>query len=131
MAQKEPHTDRSEKSLLSNPMPIEFAEIGKQRIDEFVKMQAELLDKLQETNRQWMERAQSEVNLASEFASRLVASRSIPDAMIAYQEWTSRRFEIMAEDGKRFLANTQKLMETGTRLMSNAGWPATHGGLST
>jgi hypothetical protein len=62
--------------------------MGKKRIDEFVKMQAELLDKLQETNRQWLDRAQSEANLASEFASKLAAARSIPDAMTAFQEWS-------------------------------------------
>ena len=44
-------------------------------------MQGELLDKLQETNRQWFDRAQLETNLASEFASELTAARSLPEAM--------------------------------------------------
>ena len=100
-------------------MPTEFAEMGKKRVEEFVNTQTELLEKLQEMNRQWFDRAQSEANLASEFTSKLTAARSIPEAMAAYQEWTSRRFEMMAEDGKHLLADTQKFMEAATRLLPN------------
>jgi hypothetical protein len=83
--------------------------------------QTELLERLKETNRQWFDRVESEANLASEFASKLTSARSLPDAMSACQEWTMRRFAMMAEDGKHVLADTQKLMETGARLLSN-GW---------
>ncbi len=93
MAQKESHTEKSSSPLL---MPTEFAEMGKKRADEFVKTQTEFLEKLQEMNRQWFDRAQSEASLASEFTSKLTAARSIPEAMAAYQEWASRRFEMMA-----------------------------------
>ena len=119
MAQKEPHTERIGKSLSINLIPTEFAEMGKKRIEEFVNMQTELLNELQETNRQWFDRAQSEANLASEFASKLTAARSIPEAMATCQEWTSRRFEMMAEDGKHLLADTQKFMEAVARVMPN------------
>lgn len=129
MTQKESHT-RTEKSSFSNPIPTEFAAMGKKSVDEFINTQAELLHKLQETNRQWFDRAQSEASLTSQFASKLVAARSIPDAMMACQEWTGRWFEMMAEDSKRLLADTQKFMETGARLMSN-GWPIKSGGVST
>ncbi len=64
MAQKEAYNERTEKPSL----PVEFAGIGKRRIEDCVNAQTELLDKLQETNRQWLERMQSEANLASEFA---------------------------------------------------------------
>ena len=100
-------------------MPAEFAEVGKKRVEEFVNAQTELVEKLQEMNRQWFDRAQSEANLASELAAKLTAARSIPDAMAAYQEWASRRFEMMAEDGKHLLADTQKIMEAATHLLPN------------
>jgi len=130
MVQKESRTARMAKSSHPNLMPTEFAAMAKKRIDEFVDMQTELLDKLQETNRQWFDRAQSEANLASEFATKLTAARSVPDAIAACQEWTSRRFEMMAEDGKHFLSDSQKFMETGSRLMSS-GWPTKSVGGST
>ena len=77
---------QKEKSSSPNLMPAEFAEMGKRRVEEFVHTQTELVEKLQEMNRQWFDRAQAEANLASELASKLTAARSIPDAMAAYQE---------------------------------------------
>jgi hypothetical protein len=115
MAQKE--TQRSEKSSSSNLIPTELVEMGKKRVEEYANIQRELLEKLQETNRQWFDRAQAEANLASEFASKLTAAHSIPEAMSVCQEWTRRRFEMMAEDGKRLFADTQKFMEAAGRLM--------------
>ena len=131
MAQKESHAERTEKSSLPNLMPTEFAELGKKRIEEFVNTQKELVEKLQEMNRQWFDRAQAEANLASELASKLTAARSIPDAMAAYQEWASRRFEIMAEDGKHLLADIQKFMEATTHLLPNGSLIKGGGGHST
>ena len=112
-------------------MPTEFVEMGKKRVEEFVNVQTELVQKLQEMNRQWFDRAQSEANLAPELASKLTAARAIPDAIAAYQEWTSRRFEMMAEDGKHLLADTQKLIEAATRLLPNGSLFKGGGGLST
>jgi len=115
MAQTEVHSERTKQF----PVPTEFAAMVKKRMEGLANAQSELLSELQETNRQWVERMQSEANLASEFHSKLTAARSIPDAMTACQEWTSRRFEMMAEDGKHLLADTQRFMEAGVRLMSN------------
>lgn len=125
MAQKEPRSEGAEKTPLSI-MPFEFAEIfaemGKKRIEDFVNAQTELFEKLQESNKQWVARLQSEANLASDLASKVTAARSIPDAMTACQEWSSRHVEMMAEDGKHLFADAQKFMETGSRLLSNGGW---------
>ena len=131
MAQKESYAERTEKTSSPNLMPAEFSEMGKKRVEEFVNTQRELLEKLQEMNRQWFDRAQSETNLTSEFASKLTAARSIPEAMAAYQEWASRRFEMMAEDGKQLFADAQKFVEAATRLLPNASLIKGGGGSST
>jgi len=111
-------------------MPAEFAPIVKERIEDFVNAQTELLEKLQESNRQWFDRMQSEANLTSEFASKLTAARSIPDAMTACQEWANRRFEMMAEDREHLLSDCQKFTETGAHLLWN-GWQSKSSGVST
>jgi Phasin protein len=115
MAQKA--SEHSKKSSSLNLMPTEFAGMEKKRIEQFVNTQTEFLEKLQEMNRLWFKRAQSEANLGSEFATKLTAARSIPEAMAVCQEWTSRRFEMMAEDGKHLLADSQKFMEAAARFM--------------
>lgn len=121
MSQKESHSARMEKSTPPDLMSAEFAAVGKKRIEDFGKAQTEFVDKLQETNRQWFERIQSEATLASEFAARLTAARSIPEVATAYQEWASRRMGMAAEDAKRVFADSQKLVEAGAHFLSN-GW---------
>jgi hypothetical protein len=104
--------------------------MGRKHVDEFLNAQSELLDKLQETNRQWLDHTQSEANLAFEFVSKLTGAHSVPEATAACQEWTTRRFELMAEDGKRLLADTQKFLERNARLWFD-GWLTKRDGAST
>jgi hypothetical protein len=101
----------------------ELAEMNKKRIETFADAQRELLNQVQESNRQWFDRMQSEAKVASDCANKVIAARSIPEAMTAYQEWASRQLEMTAEDAKHFFADGQKFIEASTRLMS--------GGLST
>lgn len=121
MAQKESQGERVEKSSPFNLMPVELAAMGRKRVDEFLNAQTEFFDKLTETNRQWFDRVQSEAALSSELTSKLVAARSVPEAMAAWQEWSARRLEAMAEDGKHLFSDAQKFAETSVRLLSN-GW---------
>ena len=115
MAQKEANTERTGDAPFAMLAPTAFA------LEDFANTQTELLDKLLETNRQWFDRMQLEANVASELGSKLTASRSIPDAMTAWQEWATRRFEMMAEDRKHLLTDCQIFTETGARLLSK-GW---------
>ena len=121
MSQTERRADKAEKSALSNLIPPELAAMGKKRLDELVAMQTEQLEKLQEVNRNWIDRMQSHAKLGSEFVAKLTAVRSIPDVATAYQEWASRQMAMAAEDATRIFADGQKLAETGARLLSN-GW---------
>ena len=95
--------------------------MGKKSIEELLNAQTELLKNLQETNRHWLEIVQSEAALASKFATKLTTTRSIPDAMTTCQEWSNRQIEMMAEDCKLLVADTQRFMETGARFLSAAG----------
>ncbi len=99
----------------------DFSALGTKRVEEYVSAQTELVKIFEEMNRRWADRVQSEANLASDFAAKLIAARSIPDVLAAGQEWTQHRLELMAEDGKRVLEDTQKLMQSGGRLMLTGG----------
>jgi malate synthase len=130
MAQRETNTEQVRKSEISSLVPPEFTSIGQKRVEELAATQAKLLEKLEESNRQWFERMQSEIHLASEFVSKLTSVRSFLDARAACQEWSSRRLEMMAEDGKHLFSDAQSLMESGARLLLT-GWQANDGGGST
>jgi len=116
MSDTQTHTERAFPFSFNSS---EFAALGKKRIEAFVTAQTELLDELQEANRHWLDRLQSEANLASEYASRLSGVRTIPDAIAVSRDWATRYFQMLAEDGKHFADDTRKFMETGARLFSN------------
>jgi CRISPR/Cas system-associated endonuclease Cas1 len=116
MSETQTHT---EKAFPFSFDTSEFAALGKKRMEAFVNAQTELLDEIQEANRHWMDRFQSEANLASEYASNLSGARTIPDAMAVSRDWATRYFQRLAEDGKHFVDDTRKFMETGARLFAN------------
>ena len=119
MAQKHNESERQGKSSLLNQIPVDFAETAKKRFEELADAQTELFEQFQEANKRWLDRAQAEANLASEFVSKLSSVRSIPDAMTTCQDWGTRRFEMMTEDAKHVLDDTQKFMQTGAHMLAN------------
>jgi len=120
MAEKRVDPERSEVRS-PNPMLMEWAELGaeriKVRVEELINVQTEFFDKFQEASCQWLDRAQSEANCVSEFAAKLTAARSLPEALVAYQEWTAREIEMISHDGQHLLDNVQKFMDAGIRLL--------------
>jgi hypothetical protein len=126
MTEQEPQINDVKESL-SSLFSSEFAAAGKKRLEEFVTVQTELWSKVQESNRNWFDRMQSESDLAAEFAGKLTAARSFPETATAYQQWATRRMELAAEDARRLFADSQKLMETGARLWSSGWLPNAHG----
>jgi DNA repair exonuclease SbcCD ATPase subunit len=115
---KNAQSDRTETVSQSDLMPAEFAANREKQIERLAAIQTELIERLQEANRNWFERAKLEANLASDLAAKLTAARSIPETATVFQEWNSRHTEMAAEDAKRPLAEGQKFMETGARLLS-------------
>ena len=120
MAQKEAVREQ-EKLSLFNLAPQEFTAKGQEYLREFGRAQTELFDKWQEINRHWVDRINTEANLASELASQVTSARSVPEAMATFQAWSSRRFQMMAEDSQHLLNDAQKLMETGAQVLPK-GW---------
>ena len=95
--------------------------MGKQCIEELVDVQSELFETLQQTNRHWLERVQSEAALSSRLATKLTATRSVSEAMATCEELASCQIEMIAEDSKLLVADTQRFMETGARLLGTTG----------
>ena len=121
MAQNDPQAERSIKSTTLDLFPAAFAQTSKQRVEDMINSQTELLRYLQEANQKWFARMQSEAAMASEFATKLAAARSIPETATIYQEWANRRIELLSQDGRCLFTDTKKMMEAGARMLGN-GW---------
>ena len=115
-----------EKSTKSPPAPYlgtdGFAKLGGKQAENFMEVQKEFQALLEQANRDWLARAEKEHALASELAAKLAGARSLPDVAKEYQEWMTRRMQLMAEDSQKFFADSQKFMNSAVRLMSK-GWP--------
>ena len=76
---------------------------------------------LEEMGQEVMSCATAEVEIGLKLSKKLTAAHSVPDALAAYQEWLSEELSARAENARRLMTNSQKLMDTSTRLLSN-GW---------
>ena len=101
----------------------EFADMWKKGVEGFFHMHEDFIHGLNETNRHWLDRIQLEAKLASEFGSKMAASRSLPEVVMVGQEWASQQVQMMAEDRQHLLEDCQYLTEIGGRLLSNSWMP--------
>jgi len=86
-----------------------------------LQMQQELLAAYDQASRAWLARVQSEVDLWSDLAAKLTATRSVPEAVSAYQEAVAQRLKMAAGDGRHLADECQEIMGKVTRLLTK-GW---------
>jgi hypothetical protein len=96
--------------------------MGEAQTEAMMAMQKDLVDAYEQISRAWLARLQSEAELWQELAAKVSGSRSVPDALGAYQQCVAQRMQIAADDGRRLLEDSQKIMGTVARSMSK-GWP--------
>jgi hypothetical protein len=68
-----------------------------------VTMQRELLGAWQQANRYWADRMQSEIALWADLGSKLVSTRSVPEAFEAYAKCLPQQMKMTVEDGQHLL----------------------------
>jgi len=87
-------------------------------------LQKEILAGYEEASRTWLARLQSEVTLWSELATKLGATRTVPEALQAYSNCVSQRMKMAADDGRRLAEEAQHIVQKITHSLGNAGRPA-------
>ena len=88
-------------------------------------LQKELLTSYEEASRAWLARVQSEVALWSDLASKLTATRTVPEALETYTQCVSQRMKMAADDGRKLADEAQKITQKITKSLGNGGWPST------
>jgi hypothetical protein len=102
--------------------PATFLQFGKDRSENMLEMQKELLHAYEEASQAWVARVKTEVELWSNLAAKLADSHSLPEGMDAYRDCVSQRMRMAVDDGKRLFEDGQKIVGAMTRSLSN-GFP--------
>ena len=121
-ARSDPAGARAAKQLPGN-----FLNLGEAQSEAILGMQKEVLQAYEQISRAWLERVKLEAELWSNLAAEMSASTSVPGALSAFQECVARRIQMAADDGQRLFEDSQKIMNTITRAISNGGPTAASG----
>ena len=106
-------------------MATRVGDLGTSTLNAGLRMQTEMFDTLRTIGREWMERKTSEAEFALNLPNRLAGVHSIPEAVSTYQEWLSEWLTLCNEDGRRLLADGQRIMVTSARCFTNISPGAT------
>lgn len=116
-------SQRRVEEKIESPMvgviPAEIVEMGKQRVEALMEMQQELFEVFQEINQAWFDRARSAATINSELIAKLSTARTMPETADAYQQCVGKRMEMLVEDGRRLLADSQKIVSVGSKFLTN------------
>jgi hypothetical protein len=111
---------RGERAAATNAASMPYGEIGARSVESGLRMHTEMAEVLQEIGREWFARATSKAELALDLPNKLTNAHTLPDAFYAYQEWLGEWMSLIGEDGRHFLTDSRKIMDTGVRCFSGA-----------
>jgi hypothetical protein len=105
--------------VLPNPMAPDFAAMCTKSAENLAAMQKEWLETLEHARRGWSAWLDAEAKLGSDFATKAAAAKAAPDAAAAYQEWMTRRMELLSKQWHSAVEDGQKLMNAFTKITVN------------
>ena len=82
-------------------------------------LQNELFGIYDQSGGTWLDRMKSVMDLWSELAMKLFATRSVPNQV--YQKYEAQRMQMAAEDGRQLFGECQKITHKITRSLLS-GW---------
>jgi hypothetical protein len=100
----------------SDPKPASaaqalFGDMGPRNVKAALRLQTEMFEVLHDVGRNWLERAASDAELAFDLPNKLTSAQTVPAALSAYQEWLSEWMSRVSEDGRSFIADSQKIVD--------------------
>jgi hypothetical protein len=101
----------------------DLSSFGKAQTEGMLNLQRELMETYEQASRAWLDRVKSEVDLWSRLGAKLTATRSVPEAMEAYQKFVAERMQMAAEDGKRLYEECQNITQRIAGSLNGGRWP--------
>ena len=99
--------------------PSDAANWGQHQTAAALNVQKAILESCEHASRAWIDRVQSEVSLWSDFASKLSATKSIPEAFETYTKCVSQRMQMAADDGRKLVEEAQQMTQKLTQSLGN------------
>ena len=100
-------------------MTPNVAEIGKHNLETLGAIQKQFLDAVTKANQGWMDYANKEASLTSDLTKVVTNAKSIPEATAAFQEWTSKQFELITSQARKVIEETQEFTQACAHIVSN------------
>lgn len=94
---------------------------GRQRLEDFTDAQSQFWERVQDSNRKWLDRMQNEASIAADFANKLTSAKSFTETASIFQNWTVKHMEMASEDARRLLSDTQDIIAAGARFWTTIG----------
>jgi hypothetical protein len=99
-------------------------ENGQEQAGVMLGMQREVLEACDQASRAWLERVKSEVELWTELAAKLSATRSLPEAIGIYQDYMTHWMQMAAETGAGCLTTVKSFCNGSPGRCPTGGRPA-------
>ena len=115
----------NQSSTKASPSIAPFAEMGPRNVKAALRLQMEMFVVLHDVGRDWLKRAASEAELAFDLPNKLTAAQTVPAVLSAYQEWLSEWMSMVSEDGRHFIANSQKIVDRSVSCFADRSPDAT------
>jgi Phasin protein len=87
--------------------------------DAAMAVQKAFMESCDHASRTWLDRMQSEVSLWSDLANKLSTTQSVPEAVEAYSKCVSQRMQMAADDARKFVDESQQMMQKITHSLGN------------
>jgi Phasin protein len=112
--------NRSDEAAKSGPAP--FLGFGQAQTEAATALQKEFVHAYEDASHAWLARVQSEAVMWSDLATKLAATRTVPEILEAYSQCASQRMQVAAEDGRRLFEQSQQITQKINRSLANV-WP--------
>jgi hypothetical protein len=86
--------------------PSELLPFGTPQTKAMLNLQKDLMELYEQSSRAWLDRAKSEMELWSGLANKLTGTRSVPEAMEAYQNCVTEQMQIAGAFNAKSNGNT-------------------------
>jgi hypothetical protein len=103
-----------------------FLALGREQTKSALDLQKDVLDAYERASRLWLERVKSELQLWSELAAKLSATRSVNEALEACVRSVELQMKMTVGDGQRLFDECAEVTQRATRLLTN-GLPKKEG----